>query len=105
MKPIEFEKKYKCYAYVGHPVYKGKEIKQDIKMILLEDNGFAYKDKEGLIHIEKGSSSFTKRSIELFETRFIKGDGKFLPLSDNQEYYLEFVGINEDILMAKRKRN
>jgi hypothetical protein len=100
MKPIEFEEKYKCYIYGDHPLYKGKEIKQDAKKLLLQNNGFAYRNKNGLLVTEKGEAHFTKNSIEDFERKFIRGQ---YPLSDNQEYYLEFVGMHEDILIAKKR--
>lgn len=99
MKPIEFEKKYNCYNYGEHPHYKGKEIKQDIKELLQENSGFAYKNEEGLLITQKGEAYFTKSSIENFENKFIKGE---YPLSDNKEYYLEFVGMHEDVLIAKK---
>lgn len=100
MKPIEFQGKYKCYNYGEHPLYNGKEIKRDIKELLQENSGFAYRNEEGLLITQKGEAYFTKDSIKNFEDKFIKGEH---PLSDNKEYYLEFIGAHEDILIAKKK--
>lgn len=99
MKPIEFERKYRCYSFLKHPSYTGREIKEDIIELLQEDNGFAWRHYGTLLYEEDGAF-FTKDSIINFYKKFIKGK---YPLLDNQEYYLKFVGTHESMLIAKKK--
>lgn len=73
MAPKEFEEKYgvanESLVFVEPKVFSGKEIKQDVMSIDMENSQFSYTDNDGFVHL--GKVDFSKSAIISFREIFV----------------------------------